>query len=114
MGSGLIGSDGSIKIYTKLESHFVDIDRNRIQEVKIPLTYAANKEFYVPKYVSTSNSFFEEFGIIDWKPAVKFDYSQNASLTIKNPDVDFQLIIEGVTSDGDLIHSVQKLSPDSN
>lgn len=111
LGSGMMGSYGSIKIYTKTDSHFPTVDRSRIQEVEIPLTYAEDKKYYTPQYTSKTNDFYQEFGVIDWKPLVEIDEQGIASFKIENPGIDFQLIIEGVTAEGKLIHSVQKFEP---
>ncbi len=106
LGSGLLGSNGSIKVYTKRDSHFSSSDLNRIQEFEIPVAYAKDKEYYVPKYENTSDEFFQHYGVIDWIPEVQFEEGKAAVINFKEPEVDYQLIIEGVTSEGDLIHSV--------
>ncbi len=109
IGEGIMASNGTIKVYTKRDSHFSSSDINRIQEFKIPLAYTKDKEYYVPKYENTSDEFFQDYGVIDWIPEVLFENGKAAVINIKKPEVDFQLIIEGVTSEGDLIHSVQQV-----
>jgi hypothetical protein len=109
IGEGIMASNGTIKVYTKRDSHFSSSDINRIQEFKIPLAYTKDKEYYVPKYENTSDEFFQNYGVIDWKPQVRFEKGKAAVINIKKPEVDYQLIIEGVTSEGDLIHSVQQV-----
>ncbi|MBZ9728181.1 hypothetical protein LB467_00640 [Salegentibacter sp. JZCK2] len=113
MGAGFRDSRGSIKVYTKHDSHFSSKSFDRIQEIDIPLAYAEEKQYYVPRYENTSDEFFQKFGVIDWIPKVSFEKGEAAVITIKKPEVGFQLIIEGVTSEGDLIHDVQQLSADS-
>ena len=107
MGSGFLGANGTIKVYTKRDSHFSSNSIGRLQEFTIPVAYAKEKEYYVPKYENTSDDFFQKYGVIDWKPQVRFEKGKAAVINIKKPEVDYQLIIEGVTSEGDLIHSVQ-------
>ena len=113
MGEGFMGANGTIKVYTKRDSHFSSKPINRIQEFTIPVAYAKEKEYYVPKYENTSDEFFQNYGVIDWKPQVRFEKGKAAVINIKKPEVDFQLIIEGVTSEGDLIQNIQQLSADS-
>ncbi|WP_037318823.1 hypothetical protein [Salegentibacter sp. Hel_I_6] len=113
MGEGMMGANGTIKVYTKPGSHLNSISFDRIQSFDIPLAYTEQKEYYVPKYENTSDEFFQEFGVIDWIPEVSFEKGKAAVIKIKKPEVDFQLIIEGVTSDGDLIQNIQQLSADS-
>ena len=109
MGGGFLDANGFVKVYTKRGSHFSSSDINRIQEFEIPVAYAKEKEYYVPKYENISDDFFQKYGVIDWKPQVRFEKGKAAVINIKKPEVDYQLIIEGVTSEGDLIHSVQQV-----
>ena len=109
MGGGLKVANGTIKVYTKRDAHNSSKSRNRIKIYDIPLAYAKEKKYYVPKYENTSDEFFQNYGVIDWKPEVRFEEGKAAVITIKKPEVDFQLIIEGVTIDGDLIHSIQQV-----
>ncbi len=97
IGEGLMASNGTIKVYTKRDSHFSSNAIDRLQEFTIPVAYAKEKEYYVPKYENTSDEFFQNYGVIDWKPEVRFEKGKATVINIKKPEVDFQLIIEGVT-----------------
>ena len=109
MGEGFMAASGSIKIYTKRDSHFSSNSFDRLQEFTIPVAYTKEKEYYVPKYENTSDEFFQHYGVIDWIPEIEFEKGKAAVINIKEPEVDYQLIIEGVTSEGDLIHRVQQV-----
>ncbi|MGB7843487.1 MAG: hypothetical protein WBL21_11885, partial [Salinimicrobium sp.] len=101
------GGNGSIKIYRDVTGrHSAFNGRTRIQEFEIPLGYSRKKSFYRPKYANTSDQFFQKFGVIDWKPHLHSENGEDTSFFIPTPEVDFELIIEGFTTNGDLIHEV--------
>jgi hypothetical protein len=109
--SGLsnIGRDAQpvLKIYTdRTGRHAALRNRQSIQEFEIPLAYSRKKTFYTPKYQSNSGQFFKEFGVIAWIPNQKSKNGGDISFSIPEPEVEFQLIIEGFTSSGSLIHEV--------
>jgi len=111
MGSGLIGSNGSVKIYTDYTNSSETPDyRTRVQKFDIPLSYALNKKFYIPKYQNTTDDFFQQYGVIDWKSNLSSDGSKNISFKIAQPKVDFLIIIEGLTSKGELIFNEETIS----
>lgn len=110
MGNGFIGNAGHIKIYSKLESRYKNRDRTRIQEFDLPLAYSLEKQFYVPRYESTTDDFFKAYGVIDWKPGLTSQNGEDISFKIHKPKVDYKMIIEGFTEDGEFIYDVQNFS----
>jgi hypothetical protein len=84
--------------------------KTRIQKFDFPLAYALNKQFYVPKYQNTTDDFFQQYGVIDWKSNLSSSGSKNIIFEIAQPKVDFLLIIEGFTSRGELIYNVETIS----
>lgn len=111
MGAGLMGSNGSIRIYSDFRMKKTDNrDRNRIQEIDIPLAYSSKKEYYTPEYDNTYDSFFQQYGVIDWKANLHSANGEDIKFTIKKPDVDYDIIVEGFTTDGTLIHEVRTFS----
>ncbi|WP_029038168.1 hypothetical protein [Salinimicrobium xinjiangense] len=110
MGNGFMGSKGSIKIYSSLQSRYSSRDRTRIQQFDIPLAYSSEKQYYVPKYENDNDSFFISYGVIDWIPSLSSEGGEELSFRIKKPEVDFQMIIEGFTADGTLIYDVKTVS----
>ncbi|MHA6278793.1 hypothetical protein ACXYMT_01310 [Salinimicrobium sp. CAU 1759] len=110
MGNGFIGNKGHIKIYTVPGSRYGNRDRDRIQEFDLPLAYSLKKEFYVPRYESTTDDFFQAYGIIDWKAGLTSENGEAVSFKIDRPKVDYQIITEGFTEAGKLIYDVEKVS----
>lgn len=111
-GSSLEGSGRPVlKVYSDLTNRN-DITRNRnsIQEFEIPLTYSRKKTFYTPEYENTNDQFFQKFGVIDWKSELVSKDGEDISFFIQKPEVDYQLIVEGITSDGTLIQEVHSFS----
>ena len=67
-------------------------------------------KFKTPFYSSYTNTFFNYYGTIDWKPMLDLDGS--TTLTFKIPRLnqdEFKLIIEGMGSEGTLISTVKEL-----
>lgn len=112
MGSGFLGSNGSIKIYSKATKFLNTNDRSRITQFDFPLAYSSKKIFYTPKYENTFDEFFEQYGVIDWIPNLESIDGSDIAFYIKRPQVDFQMILEGITTDGKLIHEIQTFSAD--
>lgn len=111
MGAGFVGNKGFIKIYSSFTSKLGDYrKRERIQEIDIPLAYARRKVFYTPKYENIHDDFFQQYGVIDWKTELSTENGEELSFVIKKPEVDFMLIIEGISADGRLIHEVQTVN----
>lgn len=113
-GYGLRGGKGVIKIYTKTTTDYKkSIDNSR--EFKFPLSFSKNKRFYTPKYQNYNNSFYKEYGVIDWIPNGKLDNNGNLSFKIHNPaNTNITLFIEGITQDGKYIITKKVLNVDSN
>ena len=67
-------------------------------------------KFKTPFYSSYTNTFFNYYGTIDWKPMLNLDGI--TTLTFKIPRLNqdaFKLIIEGMGSEGTLISTVKEL-----
>jgi hypothetical protein len=113
-GYGLRGGKGIVKIYTKTAvDHIESIDNFR--KFKFPLSFSKNKKFYIPKYHTYNNSFYKEYGVIDWIPNCKLDSNGNLSFKIHNPaNVDISLFIEGISQDGKYISTKKVLTVNSN
>jgi hypothetical protein len=94
MGSGFLGSKGSIKIYSKATKFLNTKDRSRITQFDFPLAYSSQKIFYTPKYENTYDKFFEQYGVIDWIPNLESIDGSDVAFYIKRPQVDFQMIME--------------------
>lgn len=112
MGSGFVGSKGSIRVYSKATKFVNPREKSRMTQLDFPLAYSAKKVFYTPKYENTNDEFFEQYGVIDWIPDLQSREGADVRFMIKKPGVDFQLIVEGITTDGQLIHQVQNFPAD--
>lgn len=107
LSNSFSGGGPMIKVYTDFENrHRTRDDRTRVQEFELPLAYSKKKIFYTPKYENTSDKFFEEYGVIDWKPVLSSKEGDEITFIIESPQVDYQMIIEGFTSNGEFIHEV--------
>lgn len=114
MGYGLRGANGVLKIYTKTGVDNVEEVKNT-RKFKFPLSFAKNKKFYAPKYQNYHNSFYKEYGVIDWIPNCKFDNNGNLSFKISNPaNTNLTLFIEGVTQNGEYITTTKVLNINEN
>lgn len=113
IGEGIRGSGGAIKIYT---DPFKDKGRTNTKSIKklnFPLTFSNSKKFYVPTYSDYSNSFFKQFGVIDWLPTNSIDENGDVSLTFKNKhNNSIKLFIEGITSEGEFIFEEKTITLD--
>ena len=70
---------------------------------ELPTGFSKSKEYYQPKYYSTSSDIFKNFGGIYWKSKIELD---KESYTFKVPHLNQKSIrfyIEGIASDGSII-----------
>lgn len=84
------------------------IRTSSFKSIKPPLGFANTKEYYQPKYFSTSGQEFNKFGAIFWKPNITL---KNHNYSIKVPTLKHKKIkvfIEGITENGNLV-SEEKL-----
>lgn len=84
-----------------------------IQEV-MPLGYQVSKEFYSPKYTTQEQIIAVEKDLrttIHWAPGISTSDEGKAQLQFYTSDVPttYSVVIEGVTYDGQLIHSIEKI-----
>ena len=101
LGEGVRGANGVIKIYTNymLRTHEYNMSWDSGQEIEFPLSFSKSKQFYTPVYSSYSNSFFQNYGVIDWFPQCKID--DKGLITFKILDTklkQIKLYIEGVAN----------------
>ena len=108
-GEGMRGAGGVIKIYTDpLISNSSYL--RTYQEIEVPLTFATPTKFYTPRYNSYQSSFFKEYGVIDWLPAMSVDENGDISFKISNlPGTDIKLFIEGTANNGAFISEVKTI-----
>ncbi|MFV9483325.1 hypothetical protein ACNI3T_05770 [Christiangramia sp. ASW11-125] len=109
MGGGILEGNGSIKIYLDYTGSKNTNIGNRVQSFEFPVSFAANKQYYVPKYPNRFDEFFKNYGVIDWKGQLLATQDEPVEFKILKPEVDFQLIVEGFSSNGNLIHQVINL-----
>lgn len=109
MGGGFMDANGSIRIYSKFTSIYEDSRTIRSQQFDYPVAFSQQKKYYIPKFSNEYGDFFQSYGVIDWKPLLKSDSKGEISFKIKKPQVDYQLIIQGISDDGVLIQDVQHI-----
>ncbi|MFY0603864.1 MAG: hypothetical protein JXQ93_07925 [Flavobacteriaceae bacterium] len=92
-----------LHIYTYSITEFYKEKANYTQ-VKLPVGFAIEKEFYNPKYPSFLNDTYKSYGAIFWKPNIVIN--PNSSIKIKTPNnsqKNINLYLEGITESGKLI-----------
>lgn len=110
LGYGSRGFNGVLLLYSLNESGFRTAPKKTIQKYDLPLTFSANKKFYVPKYRYYKDDFYKGYGTIDWKPELKVDANGNIVVNIAQPRVPITLFIEGIANDGSIIFEERTLS----
>jgi hypothetical protein len=109
LGEGFIGSSGVIRIYTLTE--FKKNRKKVFQNFEFPLTFSEDKKFYVPKYQVYNDSFFKEYGVIDWIPNCKIDAIGNLTFNIYNPtNNNMKFFVEGMTKQGSYLADIKVLN----
>ncbi|MFH4968212.1 hypothetical protein V8G61_08420 [Gaetbulibacter sp. M240] len=114
-GEGFLGANGVIKIYTSFD-YRKKRDDNSFRQFDFPLTFSEDKKFYAPKYKVYNDSFFNEYGVIDWFPRCSLDENGILNFTVYNPAKnDMKLFVEGVTGEGNFVSEtiVLKLNDDN-
>ena len=112
-GEGFLGANGVIRIYTSME--FKKNWRKTFKNYEIPLTFAENKKFYVPKYQVYNDNFFREYGVIHWIPNCKIDDNDNLTFKVYNPsNNNIKFFIEGVTQSGSYLTDTKVLTINNN
>ncbi|WP_435261278.1 hypothetical protein [Tenacibaculum sp. nBUS_03] len=84
LGEGMRGAGGVLKIYT-LKTHKMSKPIENTRKFEFPLTFSSSKKFYVPKYKTYHDTFYKEYGVIDWIPKSKIDQNGNLTFKIHNP-----------------------------
>lgn len=107
MGAPLGGAGGAIAVYTK-RGDDAKSTYSQLERAALP-GYTLVKEFYHPNYAESQAVYTnEDFRrTLYWKPFIVTDGStQKVKLSFYNNDISstFQLVLEGVTSDGRLVH----------
>ena len=101
--AGVRGGAGVIRVFTKNNFPSDRITKETVQKFDFPLTFSDSKKFYTPKYKNYENTFYRNYGVIDWFPNKKISKDGYITLDIKKPSTNFTLFIEGITENGDFI-----------
>lgn len=114
-GYGIRGGAGVIKIKTDPNVILKNrAKKDQLQTYKFPVSFARPTKFFVPMYDSFNSSFFNEVGVIDWKPNVKVNSKGIIKFKISNNNLkSYLLFIEGVFNDGEFISQKIKVSNNS-
>ena len=106
---GSVAIPGFLRIYSNKKSP-IGYNKKTIQEFKIPLSFSNEKTFYVPKYKTINDSFYTDYGVLDWKPHLKIDENGFYKLNIAKPIVPITLYIEGIANNGSFIFEEKTVS----
>lgn len=113
-GMGIRGSAGYIKIYT--DPALMLDSTNKASEMFIqlfPVSFAQEQRFYTPIYKNYNTPFFNEFGVMGWVPNLQFNSQGYVELKVPNNGVkNFNLHIEGVINEHQLISTIKKIALD--
>ncbi|NEV92654.1 Plug domain-containing protein [Psychroflexus sp. YR1-1] len=110
MGGGFMEAGGSIKIHSNFTSAFESNRYINPQKFEYPVAFSQQRAYYIPKFDSYTSDFYQNYGVIDWKPILKLNEDGYISFKIKKPRVDYQLIVQGISSEGVLIQDVQQIT----
>lgn len=114
MGSGFLGSGGSIKVYSRFTSSFGPYETKEYPTYNFPVAFAQKKAYYIPKFSSYTDEVYKNYGVIDWMPEMQVNENGNLSFKIKKPSVDYKVVINGLSQDGTLVHLVQEFASNSS
>ena len=112
---GMRGANGAILITTKRgEITFAKDESFNIKKIT-PLGYQVTKEFYSPQYQTKEekeNPNPDLRTTIYWNPDVKTGENGNANISFYTADssTSYSVVTEGITINGSLIYSIQKIS----
>jgi hypothetical protein len=111
---GMRGSNGAIIIYTKEGKIPPSREQSHVKFVT-PLGYQKPVEFYSPKYdtpEARENSEPDLRTTIYWQPVIRVDHTGKASFDFYTADSEttYTVILEGITSEGKIIHKEQKIT----
>ncbi len=111
IGDGYRSPNGFVKIYTK-KLPSTRYDKKTTKAYEFPLTFSADKKFYIPKYKLYQNDFFKNYGVIDWKTNLTTNKNGTVTFKIAKPKVPVSIYIEGIANDGSLVAEDKKISLD--
>lgn len=105
VGEGIRGGAGGvIRIRTNTNLQYTKKELKSFKKFTFPLVFTETKKYYAPKYKNYNNSFFKEYGVIDWLPRNTLNKNGILSFKIDNiTSFDLKIFIEGITTDGQFI-----------
>jgi hypothetical protein len=112
IGQGFKGSGGILRIYTNTKIVNKTSTGKKGKAYSVPLKFAPDKKFYVPKYQYYNDDFYKDYGTIDWKPEIKSDKDGNFSITIDKPSVPLTLFIEGIVNGKSYVYEQKTITLD--
>ncbi|MDL2210999.1 TonB-dependent receptor plug domain-containing protein [Bacteroides sp. OttesenSCG-928-M17] len=112
---GMNGGNGVISIATRRGEVNLEKSINFNIKTVVPLGYQKPAEFYVPQYDTHQKRFGSRPDFrttIFWKPDVVTDEDGNASFSFYTADFQttYTVIIEGISDDGEIVRSVEKIA----
>ncbi|MCP9198563.1 hypothetical protein MKO06_01495 [Gramella sp. GC03-9] len=101
-GMGMNGVNGMINV--NIGPAAAPEESRNIYKVVANNGFSTNKEFYAPKYASYQHEIYQNYGIIDWKPAISIDNESQTTFKVLNTgQSSVKLFIEGLSADGSII-----------
>lgn len=103
---------GEIFLYTNDDFYSNDKKKSKHKSHKVPFGFAIEKEYYQPRYISTQNETFYNYGTVYWKPNIKIEKTIH-STNFKFPSLNQKKVIiyiEGINEKGQLISEEKILS----
>lgn len=107
MAAGMSSDTGAIVLHVKDINAYQKLLINSMTEVLVP-GYAAPMEFYAPDYaVKNDKSKKDNRTTIAWVPLLQSNSLGDASISFWTADrqSDYRVVIEGITSEGELLHN---------
>ncbi|WP_439128995.1 hypothetical protein [Polaribacter sp.] len=107
-GPTIAGTIGPFTVVTS--PTFIDEEWIEFSQVKLPVGFASEKEYYTPKYPSFTNETYINYGAIFWKPNITIEPNSYIKLNIpKDNQQEIRLFLEGISTSGKLISKEKKL-----
>jgi len=113
LGYGAQGGAGVIRVYMRKDLGELSYDpiAKYANSLLINGGFAKQKEFYTPLFFNKSNTLFNSFSAVDWKPELISDKTGSINFKIKNDGFEKLLfIIEGFSVNGKFISEIKEVS----
>ncbi|GAA0711315.1 hypothetical protein GCM10009430_00680 [Aquimarina litoralis] len=109
-----IVTPNSIQLYTSQKNYLNNNDKP-LDLFLVTNGFQSKKTFYIPKYQSYDNLFFNQYGILGWIPTIKKNKNNEYEFSFLNTlSKEAKIFIEGIDQNGNLISEAKIIQIPSN